>query len=40
MNEMLLNTAKINIEQEGYLNLELDAELDLFAEIERLKNGL
>jgi quinolinate synthase len=37
MNEMLLNTAKINIEQEGYLNLELDAELDLFAEIERLK---
>ena len=37
MNDMLLNTAKINIEQEGYLNLELDAELDLFAEIERLK---
>ncbi len=37
MNAMLLNTAKINIEQDGYLNLELDAELDLFAEIERLK---
>lgn len=34
---MLLNTAKINIELEGYLHLELDTDLDLFAEIERLK---
>lgn len=37
MKDLLLKTAKINIEQEGYLNIELDAELDLFAEIERLK---
>lgn len=32
-----LDTALQKIEQTGYLNLELDPELDLFAEIERLK---
>jgi quinolinate synthase len=37
MNTMLLTDPKINIEKNGFLNIELDPELDLFAEIERLK---
>jgi quinolinate synthase len=37
MLDVSINTAKKNLEEYGFLNLELDAELDLFAEIERLK---
>ena len=37
MNTMLVTDPKINIEKNGFLNIELDPELDLFAEIERLK---
>ena len=37
MNTMLVTNPKINIEKNGFLNIELDPELDLFAEIERLK---
>ena len=36
MNETL-NIAKENMEGAGFLDLELDPRLDLFAEIERLK---
>ena len=32
-----INTAKANIETTGYLNIEIDVNLDLFAEIEKLK---
>ncbi len=32
-----INTAKANIETTGFLDIELDANLDLFSEIERLK---
>jgi quinolinate synthase len=34
---MLVTDPKINVEKNGFLNIELDPELDLFAEIERLK---
>ena len=37
MNEVLVGAAKAEVEKKGYLDLELDPELDLFAEIERLK---
>ena len=37
MNEVLVGAAKAQVEKKGYLDLELDPELDLFAEIERLK---
>jgi quinolinate synthase len=37
MNTMLVTDTAANIEKNGFLNLELDPELDLFAEIERLK---
>lgn len=37
MNEVLLETKKINIEKTGFLDIELDPEMDLFAQIERLK---
>jgi quinolinate synthase len=37
MNEVLLGAAKTQVEQKGFLDIELDPELDLFAEIERLK---
>ena len=32
-----LEAAKANVEQAGFLDIELDPTLDLFAEIERLK---
>lgn len=32
-----INTAKINLEKNGFLDIEVDANLDLFAEIEKLK---
>jgi quinolinate synthase len=34
---MLVTDPKINVEKNGFLNIEVDPELDLFAEIERLK---
>jgi quinolinate synthase len=34
---MLVTDLKVNVEKNGFLNIELDPELDLFAEIERLK---
>ncbi|MBS4065387.1 MAG: quinolinate synthase NadA [Chitinophagaceae bacterium] len=37
MNEVLVGAAKAAVEKKGFLDLELDPELDLFAEIERLK---
>lgn len=37
MNTMLVTDPKLNVEKNGFLNIELDPELDLFAEIERLK---
>jgi quinolinate synthase len=37
MNEVLLGAAKSQVEQKGFLDIDLDPELDLFAEIERLK---
>jgi quinolinate synthase len=37
MNTVLFETAKQELEKKGYLDIELDPELDLFAEIERLK---
>jgi quinolinate synthase len=37
MNTMLVTDPKINVEKNGFLNIELNPELDLFAEIERLK---
>ena len=37
MSELLLATAQQELEQKGYLDLDLDPDLDLFAEIERLK---
>lgn len=37
MNTMLVTDPATNIEKNGFLNIELDPELDLFAEIERLK---
>jgi quinolinate synthase len=36
-NEAVLEKAKIEVEQKGFLDIDLDPELDLFAEIERLK---
>lgn len=32
-----INTAKLNIESKGFLDVEIDVTIDLFAEIERLK---
>jgi quinolinate synthase len=37
MNTMLVTDPKMNVEKNGFLNIELNPELDLFAEIERLK---
>ncbi|HEX4958449.1 MAG TPA: quinolinate synthase NadA [Lacibacter sp.] len=37
MNEVLVGAAKTAVDKKGFLDLELDPELDLFAEIERLK---
>lgn len=37
MSTMLVSDVQTNVEKNGFLNLELDPELDLFAEIERLK---
>jgi quinolinate synthase len=37
MNTETLNTAKMNVDRNGFLDIELDPTLDLFAEIERLK---
>ncbi len=37
MNKMLVTDPKLNVEKNGFLNIELNPELDLFAEIERLK---
>lgn len=37
MSTMLVSDPKVNVEKNGFLNIELDPELDLFAEIERLK---
>ena len=37
MNTMVVTDAKSSVEKNGFLNIELDPELDLFAEIERLK---
>ncbi len=37
MNEVLVGAAKAQVENKGFLDLDLDPELDLFAEIERLK---
>ena len=37
MSTMLVSDLKVNVEKNGFLNIELDPELDLFAEIERLK---
>ena len=37
MNTMVVTDAKGSVEKNGFLNIELDPELDLFAEIERLK---
>lgn len=37
MNEVLVGAAKAEVDKKGYLKLDLDPELDLFAEIERLK---
>jgi quinolinate synthase len=37
MNEVLVEAAKNKIEKKGYLDIDLDPEKDLFAEIERLK---
>ena len=37
MNDVLVGAAKAQVEKKGFLDLELDPELDLFAEIERLK---
>ena len=34
---MVVTDAKSSVEKNGFLNIELDPELDLFAEIERLK---
>ena len=33
-----INTAKSNIENVGFLDIEIDVNIDLFAEIERLKS--
>jgi quinolinate synthase len=37
MSKLVLTTAKADLDQKGYLDLELDPQLDLFAEIEKLK---
>lgn len=37
MSTMLVSDLNVNVEKNGFLNIELDPELDLFAEIERLK---
>src|SRR3990167_6029494 len=37
MNTMLVTDPAMNVEKNGFLNIGLDPELDLFAEIERLK---
>jgi quinolinate synthase len=37
MNDVLFKTANQEVEKKGYLDIELDPELDLFAEIEKLK---
>ena len=33
-----INSAKANIETAGFLDLDINPEIDLFAEIEKLKN--
>jgi len=37
MNNYLVTAAEQNLERKGFMDLELDPDLDLFAEIERLK---
>jgi quinolinate synthase len=37
MADIHIETAKINLEKKGFLDLDIDVNLDLFAEIERLK---
>jgi len=37
MEAEMLETAKADVEQTGFLDIELDPTLDLFAEIEKLK---
>src|SRR5688572_4073437 len=37
MNTETLDTAKMNVDREGFLDIEVDPTLDLFAEIEQLK---
>ena len=37
MNNETLDTAKANVEKRGFLDIDLDPTLDLFAAIERLK---
>lgn len=37
MNNKILTTAKNEVEAKGFLDIELDPSLDLFAAIERLK---
>src|SRR5438128_11823071 len=37
MNADMLTSAKMNVNQNGFLDIELDPSLDLFAEIEKLK---
>src|SRR4030095_13601178 len=37
MVDMHIETAKKNLEQKGFLDIDIDVNLDLFAEIERLK---
>lgn len=37
MNTATLGMAKANVEQRGFLDVDVDPTLDLFAEIERLK---
>jgi quinolinate synthase len=37
MNDERLETAKLNVEKNGFLDIDLDATMDLFAAIERLK---
>lgn len=37
MTDINIDTARINLEKKGFLDLDIDVNLDLFAEIERLK---
>ena len=37
MADINIDTAKKNLEKKGFLDLEIDVNLDLFTEIERLK---